>query len=235
MARGRRLRARLGRCPRGGSLTIPHRASTPDRTAAAREHTASHAHRGTDRPRRSSRLADPDRSDLRRPGPPLPLRVGDRVTQADGSGDFRARPRTDRRGTPHPRPSRRQPRRRGTRAAPCCGNRHHDHLRRETTRRQHSRTRAMGVHADPGIRATVNRHHRDALPARSTTRACVRRRRDRLRAALGRPGARRALDLGRHRAVRRGSRGRQPPARSAWRFCTSVPRASRSPGRCTTR
>ena len=79
-------------------------------------------------------------------------------------------------------------------------------------------------------RPAGDRGHRDAVPARPAAQPADRRRRRRLRAALGGPGARRALDLGRHRALRRRPRGRRPRARSAPRCCTSAGCGSRSPG-----
>ena len=46
--------------------------------------------------------------------------------------------------------------------------------------------------------ATADRDQRHAVPSRPAAQPPDRRRRDRLRASLGQPGARRALDLGRH-------------------------------------
>ena len=60
-------------------------------------------------------------------------------------------------------------------------------------------------------------------------------RRHRLRAALGGPAARRAVDLRRHRPLRRRPRGRRRGSTSARRCCTSAACGSRSPGRCATR
>ncbi len=63
-------------------------------------------------------MADPDRSDVRRPRPDLPVRLGHVVAQDRRAGHPGVRARADRRGAAHPRPPRRQPRRR--RAAASC-------------------------------------------------------------------------------------------------------------------
>ena len=94
---------------------------------------------------------------------------------------------------------------------------------------------AVADHAARGARPAADRDHRHAVPARPAAEPPDRRRRDRLRAALGRPGARRALDLGRHRALRRRARGRRP---AAGRHGAAAPRRRALPGvgaRCATR
>ena len=203
---------------------------------APRERRPPHPHRRADGPDRGRRLAAADRPDVRPPGRQVPLRLGDGVAQARRAGDRRRRPRADRRGAAQPRPPRRQPRRRRARAAPVGRRRRHDGVRRAAARRRRARARAVGRPRGsrrpdrPAIEITATpcRHGPPLQPP-------DRRRRDRLRAALGRPGARRAVDLGRHRALRRRARGREPAARSTPRCCTSAACASRSPGRCATR
>ena len=66
-----------------------------------------------------------------------------------------------------------------------------------------SRGRPRGSRRGPAD----DRDHGHAVPPRAAAHAPARGRRDRLRAALGGPGARRAVDLGRHRALRRRARG----------------------------
>ena len=54
-----------------------------------------------------------------------------------------------------------------------------------------------------------DRRHGDAVPPRAARFASDRRRRDRLLVDVGRPGTRIALDLGRHRPLRRRARSRR--------------------------
>ena len=91
----------------------------------ASERRSDHPHRWPDGPDRSRRLADPHRSDVRRSGPDVQVRLGDVVAQGAGPGDRSRRPRPRRRGAADPRSPRRQPRRRGTRA-PARGERRSD-------------------------------------------------------------------------------------------------------------
>ena len=97
------------------------------------------------------------------------------------------------------------------------------------------RARAVADDAARGARPAGDRDHRHAVPARPAAQPPDRRRRDRLRAALGRPGGRRAVDLGRHRALRRRARGRRPARR---RHGAAAPRRRALPGvgaACATR
>ena len=110
----------------------------------------------------------------------------------------------------------------------------HDAVRREAARRRRSRAARLGDDdaRGPGGR---DRDHRHAVPPRPAAEPADRRRRDRLRACGGRARSTAAVDLGRHRALRRRAR------RSAGRLdvdvasCTSAACASRSPARCATR
>ena len=76
---------------------------------------------------------------------------------------------------------------------------------------------------------------RDAVPPRPAAEPADRRRRGRVRARVGGPGRRRAVDLGRHRALRRRAGGRRAARR---RRRDPAPRrraVRRSPGRPATR
>ena len=109
-----------------------------------------------------------------------------------------------------PRPPRRQPRSGRTRAASRSGRRHHDGGRRKAPRRRHPRTRALADNAARSSRAAIGRDHGHALPPRPTAQPPARGRRHRLRASLGRPGARCPVDLGGYRSLRRSTRRRRP-------------------------
>ena len=124
----------------------------------------------------------------------------------------------------------------GPRAA-AVGRRRRDHgVGRAAARRRHAAGSRRGRRR--ASRRRAGRRSRSPRRRAGTARRVQpsdRRRRHRLRAALGGPGARRAVDLRRHRALRRRARGRRAGARSARRCCTSAACASRSPGRCATR
>ena len=66
-------------------------------------------------------------------------------------------------------------------------------------------------HPARGAGPAPDRDHRHAVPPRAAAEPPDRRRRDRLRASLGRAGAGRPVDLGRHGALRRRPRGRRSP------------------------
>jgi hypothetical protein len=66
-----------------------------------------------------------------------------------------------------------------------------------------ARALALGRHAARGAKATTDRDHSDTMPPRPAVQPPARRRRDRLRAPLGQPRARSALDLGRYCALQR--------------------------------
>ena len=118
----------------------------------------------------------------------------------------------DRRGAAHPRPPRRQPRRRRPGAA--ARGRHGAHHGQPAPGGSAAAPRGLAPWATTRLEATAGR------PIEVTATPCRhgpplsrpdRRRRRRLRAALGRPAARCALDHRRHRAVRRRPR-RSPTA-----------------------
>ena len=81
--------------------------------------------------------------------------------------------------------------------------------------------------APRGARPAADRDHRHALPPRPAAEPPDRRRRHRLRAALGGPGARRALDLRGHGPLRRRARGRRARGRRDRR---GAPRRRAVPG-----
>ena len=108
---------------------------TRRRRRRASESHPDHAHRRADGPARVRRLAHRHGSDVRRPRPDLQVRLGHVVAQGTRTGDRRVRPRADRRGAAHARPPRRQPRRRGTRAASVSWCRRHDCVGRQAPRR----------------------------------------------------------------------------------------------------
>ena len=118
---------------------------------------------------------------------------------------------------------------------PSAGERHHHLRRRGAPRREHGRPRALADARPLGAGQDVDRDRGDAVPARAAGQPADRRRRDRLRPALGRPGARGRVDHRRHGALRRGQRRSRSGCGSARRCSTSAACASRSPGRCATR
>ena len=170
------------------------------------------------------------------PGPHVPLRLGHRRrASSTGPGARRRRPRPDRRGAAHPRPPRRQPRRRRPRAAAVGAD-------VVTTAAGAARLGGDARGLEPwaydaagGAGAADDRDHRDAVPTRPAAEPSARRRRHRVRAAVGRSGARCAVDLGRHRALRRSAGGRRPGRGRRRRSCTSAACSSRSPDRSATR
>jgi hypothetical protein len=106
--------------------------------------------------------------------------------------------------------------------APVRSNRRHHRLGRETVRRRRPWARALGDDAARRAGATADRDHRDAVPSRPSTQPPIRRRRDRLRTPMGRPGSWRHMDLRRHRSLRRpptsrGSSRRRHRPPSPWR------------------
>ena len=216
---GRRLRARLG-------------ARARRRSRAPRDRRPPHPHRRADGADRGRRLAAADRPDVRRPRPAVHVRLG-RRRRASSPG--RRSPPADL----------------GPIDAVLLTHDHHgDNLDdagrallpsagavvttvvgRAAARRRRARARAVGRPRGsrrPGrpaieVTATPCRHGPPRQPS-------DRRRRDRLRAALGRPGARRAVDLRRHRALRRRARGRRPARGRHRRSCTSAACGSRVTG-----
>ena len=88
-----------------------------------------HPHRRADHADRGGGVADPHRSDVRRPRPDLQVRLGDVVAQDHRPGDPGRRDRPDRRRAAHPRAPRRQPRRRRPQPAARRRRRAHDRRR----------------------------------------------------------------------------------------------------------
>ena len=152
-------------------------------------------------------MADPHRPDLRRAGPRYNFGWGtaSRSSPARRPG---GRARRHRRRPADPRPPRRQPRRGRPRAAPDAGPSSPRRAARSAAAgaatRRASRTGRPPVSRRP---ADADRGHRHALPARPPAQPPAGGRRHRLRVQLGGPAARRRLDLGRHRPVRRRARG----------------------------
>ena len=195
---GRRLRARLGAC-------------ATRRSRRRRDGGPDHAHRRADGPDRGRRLAAADRPDVRPARPELPLRLGHGLAQAGRARDRgRASSGRSTRSLLTPRPPRRQPRRRRPRAA----------ARRPGPSSRPRRAPAGSAAARAGSRRGRRRGSR--------RRASPRSRSPRRRAATARRSAARssgdvigfalrwdgqehgvALDLGRHRALRRRARGRR--------------------------
>ena len=220
---GRRLRARLGARARGPA--------EPGGVNVRLTHVG-----GPDRPDRGRRLAAAHRPDVRPPRPEVPLRLG-RRRRASSPGR-RSPPPTlgpidavllthdhhgDNLDAAGPRAAAVGRRRRDDRpGARRLGGGARGLEPWETTRLEAPGRPTIEVTATPC------RHG----PPRSRS---DRRRRHRLRAALGRPGARRAVDLGRHRPLRRRARGRRARAGRTSRCCTSAACASRSPARSATR
>ena len=187
-----------------------------------------HPHRRADR--RSSRSAAGGCSPTRRSTPRASVHAsaGARLAQARGPGDRRRRPRADRRGAAQPRPPRRQPRRRRPGAA-AVGRRRGDHRRRARggwaaarAGSRHGQTTRLEAPGRPTIEITAT-PCRHGPPLSRPIVGDV----DRLRAALGGPGARRAVDLGRHRPLRRRPRGRRP---ARGRHRAAAPRRRAVPG-----
>ena len=95
---------------------------------------------------------------------------------------------------------------------------------RDAARWRRARPRALGDDDARGARPAGDRGHRDPVPTRPAAEPADRGRRRRLRAALGRPGARRPLDVGRHRPLRRGP----PRSPSGCRSARAAPRRRRA-------
>ena len=188
---------------------------------------AHHPHRRADRADRGRRLAAAHRPHLRPPRPALRLRLGHVVAQAHRPGHPGRGPR--RRSTPSCSPTTTTATTSTPPAGRCCRRPARWSPPPPGARRLGGGARGLRPWAAParGPRPADDRDHRDALPARPAAEPADRRRRHRLRAALGGPGARRALDLRRHRPLRRRPRGRPSGSRSAPRCCTSAASASR--------
>ena len=159
-----------------------------------------------------------------RPRPKVRLRLGHGVAEGGRAGGRRGRSRADRRRAAHPRPPRRQPRPRRTGPPPVPpGSSSRPSRARSGWAVVHAGSRRGHTTTARGGRAAADRDHRHAVPSRPTPEPPARRRRDRLRPPLGRSGARGAVDLGRHGALRRRARGRRSPggrhrpAPSRWR------------------
>ena len=214
---GRRLRAGVGRSPRraggrGVRVTARRRAD------------------GADRDRR---LAAADGSDLRRPWPEVLLRLGVVLAQAGRPRDRGGRARADRRGPAHARPPRRQPRRRRPGAAAVGG-------RRWSPRRRAPGGWASARRLEPGDALARDPAASDGSrspPRRAATArgCCSRSFGEVIGFALRWRRPADALDLRRHRALRRRAVGRRAADDRHRDRCTWAACASTSRGRCATR
>ena len=228
------LAGRAGR--RSPTTRSTGRSSTRTRPTRRVSDVAHHPHRRADRPDRGRRLADPHRSDVRPAGPDLQVRLGHALAQ-----DRRARPsppRSSARSTSSCSPTTTTPTTSTTPAARCC--------RRPApsspTRRRPRASAGTARGLDPwettlleARRPADDRRHRDAVPPRPAAEPPIVG--DVIGFALRWDGQRRrrALDLGRHRALRRRARGRRAARR---RHRGPPPRrasSSRSPARSATR
>ena len=119
---------------------------------------------------------------------------------------------------------------------PSRGRRRHDRVRAPAPRRRaraaSRRGRRRGSTRPDGDRA---RDHRDAVPARAAAQPADRRRRDRLRAALGGPASTARCGSPATPSSTTASARSRTASTSTPRSCTSAACGSRSPGRCATR